>query len=311
VKLSSAWERWWFRDGSAYELAAARIVFALHALWLLLSRDFASISDVPGVFWRFVPESTRLRYLVFPGHGGLEHLLYWLAVATLAAAALGLAPRMTLLASALLLYHLAPMETIIWSANAMERGFEVAILGLAVLAFAPCADVWAISARRVAAPAPAWQYHWSLMLVQVLVAEIYVLAGFHKLHHAGLAWMGADNLRRWLLALSLHEPLAVHTTLARFLASHPSLCVAAGAGTVLLELSFPLVLFSRPARRVLVPAAAALHVGILFSMNIFFLNAPQLLVFVNWDAVRSRLGGARRLPAANPAPADRTIVPQP
>jgi hypothetical protein len=280
------WERVWLREGSPYDLAAARIVFSLHGLWIVLSRDFPAISDLPVVFWRFVPESTRWRYLLFPGHADLEYVVQAVGIGALVAGVLGVAPRISLIGSALVLYHLAPLETIIWNDSAMERGLEVTILALTVLSFSPCADRWSL-ARRPLSSAPGWHYHWPLALIQLFVVEIYLLSGLHKLHYGGLAWMGYENIRRWMLALSLHEMISVHTALARYIADRPALCVAAGVSTVLLELASPIILIFRRARVVWVPLAAAFHVGILFTVNIFFLNAPQLLVFVNWEWMRA------------------------
>ena len=70
--------------------------------------------------------------------------------------------------------------------------------------------------------------------------------------------------------------------LARTLAwlGHPNL-------PVVLDFGFTLVLFSRSARAFLVPMAVLAHLGILLGMNIAFLNVPQLLVFVDWEALRS------------------------
>ncbi len=287
--VRAAWERWLFRDGSPYDLAAARVVFCVHALWLLLSRSLPDISDLPRVYWQFVPASTRWRYLLFPGHGQTEWAIQLIAMSALVCGMLGVRTRVSLLVSGLLLYHLAPLETIIWSDNAMERGFEVTILALVILSFAPCAEVWAVGRRR-SSMREGWPYHWPLLLLQILVVEIYFLAGYHKLHHAGLAWMSADNMRRWLLALSLWQPISVHTALARYLVEHPALCAAMGVGTVVFELTAPVILFVRRIRPAWLLLALALHIGIIFSLNIVFLNTPQLLIFVNWG----QLGALQR-----------------
>jgi hypothetical protein len=51
------------------------------------------------------------------------------------------------------------------------------------------------------------------------------------------------------------------------------------------------VLFSKLARRVLVPLVALFHLAILLSMNLTFLNVPQLLVFADWDVVTGWVNG--------------------
>jgi hypothetical protein len=50
-------------------------------------------------------------------------------------------------------------------------------------------------------------------------------------------------------------------------------------------------MFSSTARRWLVPAALAFHIGIAYTMNLTFVTALLLLIFVNWDWVAIRLTG--------------------
>lgn len=302
-----AWQHTWFEGGSPHDLAAARIVVALHAMWILLSRDLPGMAGVPALFWELAPRSTQWRYLLFHGHPGLERAFLLLTFAALAAVLLGRATRVAALGAALLLYHLAPLETLFWGRdNPMERGFEITILALVLLAFAPCADAWSARRPRAAPERAAWEYRWPLVLIQLFLAQVYVFAGYAKLRSGGLAWMEPDNLRRWFLVFTQYESVAVFTAAGRFMAAHPRLCGLLAVATVGGELLFLLVLVSRYARRVLVPLAALSHVGILVSMNIAFLNAPQLLVFVNWEWLR---GVARRFRGASPAPPGRTSGP--
>src|SRR5947199_9393472 len=79
----AAWNRFWFARGSPRNLAAARIIFAAYSLWVLLSRNLAEMSGLPSVFWSQVGASARWRYLVFPGHPGLEHVLVWITAIAL------------------------------------------------------------------------------------------------------------------------------------------------------------------------------------------------------------------------------------
>ena len=133
--LDAGWSTFWYAPASAVNLAAARIVFALHAFWILGSRDLAALSGVPAVFWMGVPTGDRWRYLLFPGHQQLEQGLQWAAFAALGAAALGVWPRVACLCAGLLLYHLAPLETIFWTPNPYERGFTISVLALLTLSF--------------------------------------------------------------------------------------------------------------------------------------------------------------------------------
>jgi hypothetical protein len=276
-RVRGAWERVFFAPGDPRTLAAARIVIAAHALWILLSRDLPALSGLPAPFWRGVSASARARFLIAEGHPRWEALLALVAAAALLATLLGLWTRVSPLLAGLLLYHLAPLETIILTPSPYVKGFTVAVPALIVLSFAPCADAWSV--RRTRTGADAWEYRWPVQLIRLFVAQIYLFSGWAKLLRVGVDWAAADNVRAWLHFFNQRDQLVVFNTLGPWLAERPSLCLMAGVFTLGLELSFVSALFSRVARRVLPAAAAAWHVGILFAMNIAFPYLPLLLVF--------------------------------
>ncbi len=291
------WHRFWFSPAGPTNLAVARIVIAIHALWLLLSRDFAAISALPPEFWSGVRASSMWRYLLFPGHYALETGLTALAVACLLAVLVGVATRAACAASAVLLYHLAPLETIIWTPNPYERGLEVTVLALVVLAAAPCGDALSLSSSRNIPREHSGDYRWPLVLIQLFVAQIYLFAGYAKLYRVGWPWVSAENLRRWLLMFNQEDQVAMFTTVGPWLAEHPTLLLGAAVATIAFDLGFILVLFFRWARWVFLPTAVLFHAGIALSMNIAFLNLPQLLLFVDWErlpTIGARLRGAPR-----------------
>ena len=109
----SAWSRFWYRPGSARNLAAARILLSATALWVVLSRaDLPSILAFPDEFWLAVSTERRLRFLMVFGLAG-ERVLYAGLHVALLGALLGVLPRASCFASGLLLYHFAPFETIL------------------------------------------------------------------------------------------------------------------------------------------------------------------------------------------------------
>jgi hypothetical protein len=292
ARISAAWERLWFAPGSAVNLAAARIVFAGHALWVLLSRDLPALSSLPPAFWEAVVPIDRMRYLIVPGHAGVETALYWLAVVALVAAMLGILPRLSCLGAGLLLYHLAPLETIIWTPDPYERGLTVSVLALITLSASRCGDALAVGKSRrpgsAGGDAAGWEYTWPLRLCQLFLAQVYFFAGWSKIVRAGPGWAAADNIRRWLLVPEQQDQLGIFNGYGSWIAGHAPLCLAIGIGTLALDLAFIAVPFSARLRRLLVPAAAAGHAAIALTMNIFFINLPQLLVFVRWDRIFPR-----------------------
>jgi hypothetical protein len=270
-------------------LAAARVVFTLQALWILLSRDIPALSALPAAFWTDVGAGARWRYLLWEGHPGLERALEVIAMVALATALLGVHARACCAIAGLLLYHLAPLETLFFTPSPWAKGLTVVVLGLIVLAVSPCDDALAVR-RRSPAHREGWEYGWALRLLQLFVAQQYLFSGWAKLVYAGPAWASAANMRGWLLLSNQDDQLAVFTAPGLWIADRPALCLLMGVAALAFDLLFVLAVFWPRSRRVLVPAAVLFHAGILVTQNYFFLSMPLLLVFVDWKSS----GGSRR-----------------
>jgi hypothetical protein len=268
-------------------------VVALHALWLLLSRDLAGVSGLPAELWRGVPDSARWRYLVWEGHAGIESALVWAAAVALATAALGLLPRTSCLVAGLLLYHLAPLETLVLTSSPWLKGLTLSVPALVVLSLSPCGAALRPGRRPPPAADPA-ECAWPLRLIQLLVCFVYLWGGVAKLVHAGIGWASAENMRAWLLLANLDEEQALLTGPGLWIADRPALCGLMGIAALAVDFGFVFAFFSRRARAWLVPAAVAFHLGILVTLNYLFLNLPQLLVFVDWEGRRRRPSAAQR-----------------
>jgi len=254
-----------------------------------------------------VPESLRWRYLLFEGHPALEQTLQWSAIGALFGTLLGIYPRVSSAIAGVLLYHLAPLESIIWTASPYARGLTLAPAALIVLACSRSGDRLAVTRERRAQlstqPTASWGHGWPLRLIQLLVCQIYLFAAYGKLMQTGLSWSSADNMRRWFLLFNLDDRVSVFRLPGLWLADRPAICLAIGVGAVLLEWSFILALLRRGARVWLVPLALAFHVGILVTMNIHVGEAWLILLFVDWEWVRHRwtVLTATRLGIASPA----------
>jgi len=284
------WDTFWFTPTSPRNLAAARIIFAAYSLWVLASRQLAEVSGLPLDFWSRVGASARWRYLDFPGHLSWERTLVWLAGIALVCAGAGVFPRLSCFVSGILLYHLAPFESIIWIPHPYARGLTISVIALLTLAFSPCGDSWTLLPLGRSRPsAPASDYTWPVRLIQVFLVEIYLFAGYAKIVVVGWKWASAANIRNWILYCIEEDQMGVFHSLGAWAAARQLACLALGVGTLVFELGLIMVLFSRIARRVLVPLVALFHLGILLGMNLTFLNVPQLLVFANWDVVAAWL----------------------
>jgi hypothetical protein len=297
-RLLAAWQRFWFTPGSALNLAAARIVICAYSLWIVLSRDLAGMAAVPAPFWSEVPAAARLRYLIFPGWPAVESALQWTLVLALALGLLGIFARASCALAAVLLYHLAPLQVILWTPSPYGRGLTISAIALFVLALAPSADALALQPAR--ARNEPWEYGWPLKVIQMFLVQIYFFSFLSKIYVDGFGWGDAETMRNYILLFNQLDHVAVFGTLGPWIAERAWLCRALGLLTLGLEGGFPAVLFSRLARRVLIPLALLFHIAVLFAMNIFFFNGLQLLVFVDWERVRRgiRAVGGRRAAAA-------------
>lgn len=291
ASLRTAWDRHWFAPEPAINLAVARVLAAGVALWVLLSRDRAGVSGLPEVFWSGVNATTRWRFLLFPGHWALEQGLTLLAVVVLLGALLGIRPRTSSFLSALLLYHLAPLESIIWTASPHGRGLTLATLVLLLCGIAPSGDALARGARSAA---PSWEYGWPLRLIQLWLVSVYFLSGAGKVRESGLAWLHADTLVHWLRLATQNDLVAVHRAFGGWIADRPFVAGAVGVGTLLFEFGSVTALFSRRSRPWFAAIAIGFHTAIHFTMNIALNSWPLLLTFVDWDGVRARFRRLRQ-----------------
>ena len=292
--LRAMWVRYWFAPEPALQLAIARVLAAAIALRMLLSRDLAGVSGLAPEFWAGVATSTRWRFLLFPGHESLERALTALAIVLLVGALLGIRPRTSAFVAAVLLYHLAPLESIIWTASPYGRGLTLPTLTLLLCGIAPSGDALV---RGAVPMQPSWRYGWPLRLIQLWLVGVYFFSGLAKLRASGIEWAGSDNLTHWLRLATQNDLVAVHRVIGSWLADRPVVAGAIGIGTMSFELGCVVALASRRARPWFAVLAISFHAGIYLAMNITVNSWPLLLVFFDWERI---LAGGRPRPAETP-----------
>ena len=123
-------------------------------------------------------------------------------------------------------------------------------------------------------------YGWPVRSAAVVVAGAYFFAGLAKLVNSGPAWVTSDNMR-WILYAAGDSDFAL------FIADRPWLAHLAAAGTLALELGFPLVLWRAWTAWLFVPGAVSLHVAIWLAMGLDYSAqaATVVIVLTNWPAV--------------------------
>ena len=286
--VSTWWSRFWFEPDVAQNLAAARVIVGLHTLWHFLSRDYAAVGAL-SFLWTDVPQAQRLRYLILDGTGSVDHLLQAVAILALCGVIAGVYPMVSCFVAGVLVYHLAPLETVFWAGQQpTARGLTLAAPALITLACARCGDALALWPRASHPRSPSWEYGWPRKVLWLLVAQIYFFAFVSKMVMTGPSWASADNIRRWLLAFNLSDWWRFSDVGLR-IADSPALCLAIGIVTLTFQATFILVLFSRIARYILVPLAAVFGLSTALALNIHVGEGWLILLFVNWAWLSQRI----------------------
>ena len=166
---------------------------------------------------------------------------------------------------------------------------------LALSRAADACSIDALLAGRRLPPRDDGEYTWPIRFVWVAMAVIFCAAGLSKLRHSGVEWILSDNLamllRRQQYHISDGEPL---TRWGVVFARHAWLARGTALASVSIETLFPLALFYRPARYVLVPAGLLMLIGIRMLMGPTFEQFMLCYVFwVPWASVAEWARAAR------------------
>jgi len=212
-----------------------------------------------------------------------------LLVVSLAAATVGYMTGLSTKSSALLFVF---YEGLLRSFGHFNHDEMPAVYILFVLAFAPCGDAFSVDAwpRKSSPRASAFVYGYPVLLMRILLAWSYFTSALVKLRVAGLNYFSPDNLPTLAIMHSLDNLHDTHHHLAFLLPRVRHVTPYAVALVLLWELAFPLAIFSKRARRLILAAGVVFHVVTLFLLNVFFpYHLAMYLVFVDWPSVARKL----------------------
>jgi hypothetical protein len=282
-------EAWLFAPGDPRRLAALRIGLGAVLAVRLATGPYQELARQPAALFRPI---SFLRLLDAMPPPPVVAVLQVVAVAAAVLAALGVAARVTL---PLAWVAGLPLIAMTSSIGKVVHNDVLLLLVLVPLLPAPTGDAWSLAAlRRRGSGTPGGgvspRYGWPVRTAMVVVAGAYFFTGLAKLLHAGPAWVTSGNLR-WVLYAS-SDQAAAPNQVALFVADRPWLAHLVALATVVVELSFPLVLVRPRAGWVLVPCVLGLHAGIWVAMGLNYwpMAATVVLVLVDWAALADRLG---------------------
>jgi hypothetical protein len=275
-------DRWLFAPGDPRRLAGLRIGLCGVLAMRLAAGPYLDLAHQPAALFRPISFMKLLPSMPPPAFVLPVQVL---AVTAAVLATVGLVTRVSLPVAWLAAVPLIAMTS---SLGKTVHNDVLLLLCLLPLLPSPTGAAWSLDARRRGGGAvtASWRFGWPVRTAMVVVAGAYFFSGFAKLLHAGPAWVTSGNLR-WVLYAS-SDAQAHANQVALFVADRPWLAHLLAAGTLAVELCFPLVLWRPRAAWVLVPAVVALHAGIWAAMRLDYwpMAATVLIVLVDWPALR-------------------------
>jgi len=306
-RAGAAWHRYFFAPAPPTDLSFARLVFCTMALVYYLPQDFSEWGTVSPEFWMPIPLFSVLSLPLLPQ--GAIAVLQGVFKLALAFGAVGLFTRPALgVAFACSVYLLGLPQNF----GQVQHFDTLLVLACGILTFSRAGDAWSADAwlrARRGGPAvgESGEYTWPIRTIWVMAAVIFFSAGLSKLRHSGLNWVFSDHLAIILVRhqyfVSDGEPLTSWGVPIAAISWAPRLLAGISLAT---EVLYPLALFSRRARMVLVPGGIAFLVGIRLLMGPTFEAFLICNVFwIPWQRVLARVRGSRRADqrAISPAPA--------
>jgi len=298
--LRKRWMRFWFEPVEPINLGLCRVLCFGAFFLLYLDYDVTSWSEVSDSMWQPVWIFQVLHLPVLSS--ALLVVLQSVWKISLALSCIGLFTRVSTASSFILGLYLLGLPHNFGKVNHSDA-LIVFIFGF--MALSRCGDscsidrlIWKARQRNDTSrqrPQVSGEYTWPVRAVWVMFALIFFGAGLSKLRQSGLEWIFSDNMAILLLRAQFEGKSAVPWVF--FLAQHQWLTQLMAAATVAIEVCYPLALFSRRARWILVPGAFSMQTGISLVMGITFSTFLIMNLFwVRWACVGSRFAsGFRKL----------------
>ncbi|MAB73125.1 MAG: hypothetical protein CMJ51_02095 [Planctomycetaceae bacterium] len=215
------------------------------------------------------------------------HLILIAWITATAMAMLGLLTRPATIASSLLTLFVLGIPQLHGKVNHAHHLVWFALL----LASSRCGDVLSLDAwirRRRPAPRSDLRYGLPLRFTWVLLGMVYLFPGVWKLWTGGVDWIFSDHLRH-----QIWHQWTTHANWTPVLdpTGHPWLLRLGGLGVVTFELTFILLMLSRPTRLLALILGLLFHLANLLTLNIGFFSLLAIYpCLVDWPRLLSRLG---------------------
>ena len=295
-RLGAGWEQFWFAPKGPTTLAVCRLLFFGLMFWNYFPQRFAPWAEVSRAFWQPIWVFEKFHIPVLSADALLAGEIFWKI--SLALACVGFLTRFSTATAFILGFYLLGLRHN-WGKASHDDAATIWIL--LILAISRCGDALSLDALLVrkrnadeTLPLESGEYRWPMRAVWLVLSMVFFNSAVAKLRKSGLDWAFSENLAVLMVRLNyFNKPT---TDWGIRLANIPAFGHAMGLAAIAVELFFPLVLFSRIARWVLVPAAFMMQVGNKVLLGVDFTSFMFAYVFfIDWGWLLSR---ARREPHA-------------
>lgn len=264
-------ERWWHAPAPARRLAMLRILVGGYAVAYLLVR-FAHLISVTGMSVKQWKPVGPVVLVPDPLPAAVVVVSVVLAVILGVAFTAGWRFRLTGPVFAFVFLWVTSYRN---SWSMVFHTDNLMVLHVLVLATSPAADAISLDAPHrgeIPDDTPYARYGWAIRLMCAITVITYFIAGWSKVHNAGLGWVTSDTLRSYVAYDNLRkvELGAGYSWLGTMLAQHGWIFPPLAAMSLLVELGAPLALLHPRVAHVWSAAAWSFHVGVLVLMAIMF-----------------------------------------
>jgi hypothetical protein len=293
--LTRRWTQFWFAPKDALTLGVARLMYFGLLFFYYADEHWSAWADVPKAFWQPIWVFQKFHIPVPGGHTLFAMEIAWKAA--LAFACVGLLTRISTATAFALGFYLLGLRHNFGKASHDDAS---TVLILLILALSRCGDALSIDAllrrrgRRRDGPAgerlplESGEYRWPIRAIWLVIAMVFFNSAIAKLRKSGLEWALSENLSVLMVRLNYFNKPPTDWGLR--LANIPWFGHAMGLGAIAVELFFPLVLFSRIARWILVPVAFLMQLGNKFLLGVDFTGFMFAYVFfIDWGWLLARM----------------------
>lgn len=297
-RLHERWMHFWFEPAEPTNLGICRILFFGSLFLFYLPLDVSDWAGVSHAFWMPIQLFYRFQLPVLSCSMLTMLQAFWKIMLVLSC--IGLFTRVTTAGSFFVGIYLLGLPH---NFGKVHHNDAIVVIVLGIMALSRCGDSWSVDqivgkARRgdiswTERPMSG-EYTWPVRMVWLVLALVFFAAGISKIRYSGLEWIFSDSLANMLIESHYHannaDPL---TSWGLYLAQYSWLCRLLAAATIIIEVGYPLALFSWRARWILVPAAFFMLIGIYVVMGPTFVQFLFCNLFwIPWDRVY-------RIPPAN------------